>query len=1012
MKASLTKSESGIALVTALLVLALASALMAGMFASLLANQRSHATDRDQSLAYAAAHAGLEKLTAGLAGLFQGDFSPNAAQVGSVAGICAPPIPCQQPPAIPGFEYTIPGGAAGSGYQITFTADPGPGPNTGNPLSVPNADITTGPFEGFKGLITPYTLTVTARSITGNSEVRLRRELQTVAVPVFQFGIFGQNSLGFHAGPNFDFGGRVHTNQSLYLASGDSSTLTFRDKITAFTQVVRNTLSNGVSITLTNHEGNVSIPKVIGGAAGTYRNLLATESSGTTAVPWNGWKNLSEVVYRTNIRTEATGARQLNLPLTSAGLGPIELIRRPGVGSNENVANAVVFSQRYFAQASLRILLSDRAADITDLPTVTAGAPFDLTNLAASGYATGANRPPVAVSPGNEPVFAAGGSAGLSTTRMSSNAGGGVLNIQYHNGAAWVNGVPDWMKVTPSYAGVNLSCLTLNMPPISAMPQLTGCTAAHPAVTAGQPITFTRPAPEGGTFIGIVNANVAAGTAAINITAGSFAPANQYVATRVFYVGEDPVTCTGYTANTLTGCTWPAGSTLANNDPIYTGATTAYNTPLLNGFIKIEKQNAAGVWSDVTLEILNLGFAGPNLQGGICADPTPNAVIRLMRLRDNGLAACNYQPAGGSQIATDYYPNMLFDAREGGTRLVATNTGLSHGGLFGYVAVDMDNFRRWVAGTIGATGNQALNNNGYIIYFSDRRGDHDETQVGDPETGEYGNEDSINPANQAWAKNNALDIGEDFNENNTLQTYGETPHPLAVPAGVVANTTFDGTAQPWVTVPLTYSARGRLARPVLFRRALKIVRGGLNQLPTSGINVTAENPIYIQGNFNANSTDVTAEPNVAAAVIGDSITLLSNNFRDTSTFQYPNDETNRNAADTGYRFAMVTGKSIPFPKPAGWGVNELGSDGGVHNFMRMLEDWAGTTLRYRGSMVSLYYSRQSIGIYRADANIYGAPTRGYNFDTDFLTPALLPPGTPMFRDINTLKFRQILRPNQ
>ena len=66
-----------------------------------------------------------------------------------------------------------------------------------------------------------------------------------------------------------------------------------------------------------------------------------------------------------------------------------------------------------------------------------------------------------------------------------------------------------------------------------------------------------------------------------------------------------------------------------------------------------------------------------------------------------------------------------------------------------------------------------------------------------------------------------------------------------------------------------------------------------------------------------------------------------------------------------------------------------------------------TNLRYRGSMVSLYYSRQAIGIYRADGNIYSPPTRGYNFDTDFLSPPLLPPGTPMFRDINTLKFRQI-----
>src|SRR5262249_38663041 len=158
-------------------------------------------------------------------------------------------------------------GVAGSGYDITFTPDDcdiGAGPvlpcaNAGNPKPERDADITTGPFEGLKGLLTPYTLTVTARSTTGNSEVRLRRELQTVAVPVFQFGIFGEKSLGFHAGPNFDFGGRVHTNERLYLASGNGSTLTFRDKITAFIQVIRNTLSNGIDTTSTSHDGTVSI---------------------------------------------------------------------------------------------------------------------------------------------------------------------------------------------------------------------------------------------------------------------------------------------------------------------------------------------------------------------------------------------------------------------------------------------------------------------------------------------------------------------------------------------------------------------------------------------------------------------------------------------------------------------------------------------------------------------------------------------------------------------------------
>jgi hypothetical protein len=66
--------------------------------------------------------------------------------------------------------------------------------------------VPSGPYEGLVGLITPYTATVTARTTT-NSEVRMQRTLQTVAVPVFQFGIFSDTDLSFHAGPDFNFGG-------------------------------------------------------------------------------------------------------------------------------------------------------------------------------------------------------------------------------------------------------------------------------------------------------------------------------------------------------------------------------------------------------------------------------------------------------------------------------------------------------------------------------------------------------------------------------------------------------------------------------------------------------------------------------------------------------------------------------------------------------------------------------------------------------------------------------------
>ena len=74
-------NESGMALLTVLLVMVLVSGLAAGMFAAVTMEQRSHAIDRDQTQVYSAAHGGLEKLTADLAALFLSDFSPNKTQL-------------------------------------------------------------------------------------------------------------------------------------------------------------------------------------------------------------------------------------------------------------------------------------------------------------------------------------------------------------------------------------------------------------------------------------------------------------------------------------------------------------------------------------------------------------------------------------------------------------------------------------------------------------------------------------------------------------------------------------------------------------------------------------------------------------------------------------------------------------------------------------------------------------------------------------------------------------------
>jgi hypothetical protein len=151
---------------------------------------------------------------------------------------------------------------------------------------------------------------------------------------------------------------------------------------------------------------------------------------------------------------------------------------------------------------------------------------------------------------------------------------------------------------------------------------------------------------------------------------------------------------------------------------------------------------------------------------------------------------------------------------------------------------------------------------------------------------------------------------------------------------------------------------------------------------------------------------------VATAVLADAVTLLSNNWNDRNSFANPHrhdSSSERNATTTWYRLAIIAGKGPSFPQPSGT-PQDFGTDGGAHNFLRYIEDWGGDTLNYRGSIASMFYSRQATGPYKCCDTVYAPPDRGYNFDTEFLTPALLPPHTPMFRDVNITGFAQIIKP--
>jgi len=502
------------------------------------------------------------------------------------------------------------------------------------------------------------------------------------------------------------------------------------------------------------------------------------------------------------------------------------------------------------------------------------------------------------------------------------------------------------------------------------------------------------------------------------------------------------VQCTGYetsaalnaNAPILLNCATKNGVVpiprVDDTTPLYTDALSSAQTGTIGGFLKIELQDTGKAWRDVTMEILNYGIGAANLDGTLCADPSPNAILRFQRLRDNGGGTattngggCNY---AGSTNAADYWPNVLFDPREALQRDVApAGSNVILGGVMYYVSLDVANLAKWFKGAAPFNGGSGVNaivdNTGFTVYFSDRRNNRN---AADKETGEYGFEDFVNPNVANGAPNLVLDGGEDINDNKILDTYGGVPNyngvsgtlpPGAPPPSV-------GTWSPTTSLP---PGQAKVNRSILFRHALKLTNArDIAGLGITGLTVVAENPVYVHGDWNASgaaaarfgTTPLFNDPHAATAIIADAVTLLSNNWTDDISFTQPyvSGSRNRTTADpntgpTWYRVAIIGGKGMAFTQPAGT-ATDFGTDGGAHNFLRYLEN-GDQPVNYRGSIATFFYNRQAVGTYKG-GTVYSAPLRNYAFDIDFLDPAKLPPNTPVFRDLNAVGFSQELRPGR
>ena len=473
----------------------------------------------------------------------------------------------------------------------------------------------------------------------------------------------------------------------------------------------------------------------------------------------------------------------------------------------------------------------------------------------------------------------------------------------------------------------------------------------------------------------------------------------------------------------------------------------------------------------------SLNAAAPGADA--CLDGHAQAIIRLERIRDNpSTGAANPCAVTGTTInttaGTDFWPNVLFDTREGAMRDVSPagalpvaggpnyNTMPTLGGVMQYVEVDVQNAARYLAGFSGGTGHASYDStsapNDYVIYISDRRGNYyngaafagnwPPLSPSGNETGEYGFNNFVNPADANGCPNTVVDTGEDLDGTGILYSYGQDPsHTMTLygalpllygnpatlanafaPPPYAANgsgnncgITDASGSHIWPGTLVIHANEARENPNFLFRRAVKLVNGAdlidnLNACPgavTCGLTIVAENPVYVQGDYNCPGCAGNAFNNkdVGAAVIGDAVTLLSDSWNDVNSFASPYNLALRVASTTYYRTAIVGGKGVYFPQPAGTAA-DFGTDGGVHNFLRYIENWGGQNLNYEGSLVSLYYNRQGVGLYKCCATVYLPPNRNYSFDLNFLQPSLLPPRTPLFRDINTTGFTQLLLPTQ
>ncbi len=175
--------------------------------------------------------------------------------------------------------------------------------------------LATGSLAGLHALVKSFTMTSIATSQVDQAKIQVAQTFETCLVPIFQFAVFYENDLWATPARDMTITGRVHVNGNMYLQAGQN--MYFDGRVSAAGEIHHGFPGGMYSGT----NGGVYFKD----GDGNYQNMY---QGGWLDNDDGNWYNEASDLWDGNVRDEAFGESELNLPLTNSAGDPHKIIER------------------------------------------------------------------------------------------------------------------------------------------------------------------------------------------------------------------------------------------------------------------------------------------------------------------------------------------------------------------------------------------------------------------------------------------------------------------------------------------------------------------------------------------------------------------------------------------------------------------------------------------------------------------------------------------------------------